>query len=301
MYMKIYIQLLLLIVPIISLGQSFDYFPSSTTGEIITHTNYTLSYSERHEQAEWVAYELTKEEVTGSVSRTDNFRSDPLCKDGSAMLIDYKGSGYDRGHLAPAADMKMNYISMSESFYLSNMSPQSPSFNRGAWKSLESAFRNWAVSKGQIYIITGGVLVGGLPFIGTNEVSIPNYYYKIALYFDGENTETIAFLMPNIKCGELSQYIVSIDEIEEQTGIDFFPSLEDGLENELEKASGIGEWVISSKPSYKSTTISTNDNSTSPGASSNLIGKSVQCSGTTKSGNRCKRKTTSTVGRCYQH
>ena len=124
-------------------SQEIDYLPTSTTGQIIEHTHYTLSYSEQHEQAEWVAYELTASEVNGSYDRTDNFRRDPEVETGSASLADFKGSGYDRGHLAPAGDMSFSLTAMSESFYLSNMTPQETGFNRGIWRQLESQVRDW--------------------------------------------------------------------------------------------------------------------------------------------------------------
>ena len=110
-----------------------------------------------------VAYELTAQEVQGIVSRSDDFRADPEIITGSAALVDYRGSGYDRGHLAPAADMKWSEEAMSESFYMSNMSPQAPGFNRGIWKSLESRVRSWAVENGTVYVVTGGILSPGLP------------------------------------------------------------------------------------------------------------------------------------------
>ncbi len=108
-----------------------DLLPTSTTGQIVEHTYFTLSYSEDHEQAEWVYYELTPMLINGTQARTDNFRPDPKVSTVSAQLSDYKGSGYDRGHLCPAGDMKLNKTAMSETFYLSNMSPQEASFNRG--------------------------------------------------------------------------------------------------------------------------------------------------------------------------
>ena len=121
----------------------FNYLPSQqSNGQIVHHANYTLQYNEEHEQASWVAYRLTSHHLQNpSTKRKDNFRSDPKVKTGSATLSDYKGSGYDRGHLAPAADFKWSSTAMSESFYMSNMSPQVPGFNRGIWKKLESKIR----------------------------------------------------------------------------------------------------------------------------------------------------------------
>jgi endonuclease G len=113
-----------------------------SSGEIIKHSYYTLAYSEENEQAYWVYYVLTPEEINGTQTRTDDFRPDPAVSTGSASLADYSGSGYDRGHLCPAADMKLNKTSMSETFYLSNMSPQLAGFNRGIWSTVEDQVRN---------------------------------------------------------------------------------------------------------------------------------------------------------------
>ena len=119
--------------------------PAPVAGEQqISHLGYTLSYNEKHEQASWVAYELTAGELRGTIARTDNFKADASVTTGSASLADYRGSGFDRGHLAPAADMKWSREVMSESFFMSNMSPQEPGFNRGIWKKLEGKVRDWA-------------------------------------------------------------------------------------------------------------------------------------------------------------
>jgi endonuclease G len=266
------------------LCQDTTYLPTSTTGDVYFHSNYSLSYSESHEQAEWVYYKLTRNMVMGSNSRTNNFRVDPIVKTGSANLSDYKGSGYDRGHLAPAADMKHSYKAMSESFYLSNMSPQDPSFNRGAWKKLESITRNWAKEKGFIYIATGPILNSIRGSIG-NGVSVPNYYYKIAFY--PKDLQMIAFIMPNRKVGgQLKEYAATVNEVEQRTNIDFFHSLPDSIENKLESKINITYWTF--------TTATFN--------SSSLSSTSVQCKGIAKStGNRCKNKTKNENGYCYIH
>jgi endonuclease G, mitochondrial len=123
------ILILIFSIPFASTAQ--ELLPISTTGQIIKHTYFTLSYSEKDEQAEWIYYELTPALIRGNQSRTDDYRPDSSFTTVSAQIEDYRGSGYDRGHLCPAADMKLNLTSMSESFYLSNTSPQEKDYNAG--------------------------------------------------------------------------------------------------------------------------------------------------------------------------
>ena len=180
-----------------SFSQCDNLLPTSTTGAIIHHTYYCLSYDEAHEQAEWVYYELIPGMITGSIERTDNFRPDPNVSTGSAELIDYKGSGYDRGHLAPAGDMKSSRTAMSNSFYMSNMSPQEPSFNRGIWKTLEATVRTWAISSGKVYVATGPVFQNNKGSIGTNQVTVPGHYYKVV--YDPSEEKMIGLVLPHEK------------------------------------------------------------------------------------------------------
>ena len=238
---------------------------------------------------------LTKKDIkinlnSKQIQRSNDFESDPNVRTGSATDRDYKGSGYDRGHLAPAADMSSSANTMQESFYYSNMSPQDPSFNRGIWKKLEELVRDWAVDYKSVYVVTGPVLSDGLPTIGPNQVSVPKYYYKVILDHH-EHPKAIAFILPNQGSKEsLTRYVVSIDELEKITGIDFFPGLVDKEENALEKEVCIACWSW--------TTSSTGSRSHH---SSNNVGTSSQCMGTTKKGARCKRMTKDASGYCYQH
>lgn len=226
--------------------KSDDIQPTNTSleplskGEIIKHTYYTLAYSEADEQAYWVYYHLTPELINGTQTRTDDFRADPLVSTGSASLDDYKGSGYDRGHLCPAADMTLNKTSMSESFYLSNMSPQNPSFNRGIWSKLEVRVRQWVGEYGDLYVVSAGVLTDKLGAIGTDEVTVPKSYYKV-IY--SEKNGMIALILPNQgSTTGLDQFVVSVDEVERQTGIDFFSGLDDRIENQMESTVNTGSW-----------------------------------------------------------
>ena len=213
---------------------------------IIHHTGHILSYNETHEQANWVAYELNLKEVNSTFKRTNDFRPDPMVKTGSASLADYKGSGYDRGHLAPAADMKWSLKAMSESFYMSNMSPQRPSFNRDIWKRLEEQVRKWAVNNKSVYIATGGVLTSGLIKIGPNQVSVPEKFYKVILDYQEPELKGIGFILPNKDSQEpLENYAITIDKVESMTGIDFFHKLPNEIEEEIESEVNLSRWNFS--------------------------------------------------------
>jgi len=221
---------------------SQEYFPKSN-GELIKHTFYSLSYAEDHEQAEWVHYKITPLMLKGNVKRTNYFKIDRKVSTGSANTKDYLKSGYDRGHLAPAADMKLSKLSMSESFYMSNVSPQKHSFNAGAWLKLEKLVRAWAKIS-ELYITTGGVLNSKyLKTIGNNNVSVPEEFYKII--YDPRNQKIIAFLMANEKLDlPIEKYIVTVDEIESLTGIDFYHQLDDELEEKMESTILKRQWFF---------------------------------------------------------
>jgi endonuclease G, mitochondrial len=220
----------------------------SPDDQVIHHSAYVLKYNERYEQAEWVVYRITDEYLLGAVERTDNFRTDKTIKTGSASLTDYKGSGFDRGHLAPAAAMKWSALAMSESFLMSNMSPQRPGFNRGIWKSLEGIVRGWADENDEIYVVTGPVLRGNLPTIGPNEVAVPEFFYKVILDYRKPELKGIGFILPNQSSkSALRTFAVSIDSVERFTGIDFFPVLEDSIEEGIESVLMMGEWGFQGK------------------------------------------------------
>ncbi len=258
---------------------------------IITHAGYSLLYSELHEQATWVAYKLTRAETKKMASRTNKFIPDPLVTTYSANNRDYAGSGYDRGHLAPAGDMGWSAITMAESFYYSNMSPQVPAFNRGIWKRLEELVRTWAIENDAVYVVTGPVLTVGLSGIGPNDVSVPKYFYKVILDYTMPDIKGIGFILPNAGSGDaLQNYAVTIDSVEKLTGIDFYPALPDGQEKQIESSLCIPCW------SWR--------HITSPRAKVVAHQKSsgfVQCKGTTKAGIRCKNKTSNPTGYCYLH
>lgn len=225
------------------------YLPTSTTNQIIHHDYFSLSYSEEHEQAEWVAYTLTRERLDMPWNeREDEFIPDEQISSGSAESDDYRNSGYDRGHLVPAADLAFSVEAMRESFLMSNISPQARDFNTGIWRELEENTRSWAKKYKKLYVVTGPVLTEAVKgSVGDNEVSIPSYYYKVLLDVSEPGKKGIAFLLPNqISYEPLYEYAISIDEIEALTGIDFFPNLmTDRLEEQLESDFNLDLWEFS--------------------------------------------------------
>ena len=221
-------------------------FVKSVKSQIIGHLGYTVSYNEQRRNPNWVAYELTAKEVAGQESRGDDFVKDPQVIGRQADDSDYRNSGWDRGHLAPAADMKWSPEAMAESFYMSNISPQNNNLNRGVWKQIEEKVRDIAVEYGSVIVVTGPVFTTkkGLGSIGKNRVLIPNAFYKVLLVDNG-GYETIGFYCENIAGKKaLSSYVMSVDQIEEITGIDFFPALPDDVENVVESRYDLKVWRI---------------------------------------------------------
>lgn len=213
-----------------------DFFPYDKTNQLLQYTNLNIGYSEHHEQALWVCYLLTKNQLENPVCKRSNyFVKDPNVYSKSAVLNDYYKSGYDRGHLAPAADMLWSENAMKESFYMSNISPQNPGFNRGAWKKLEGRIRKTAALEDSLVIITGPVLHDSLETIGENKVSIPKYYYKIVIDISAPHLGSVAFLMPNRNSKlDLDFFYLSMDSLESVVGLDFQYALPDDLEQQLE-------------------------------------------------------------------
>ncbi len=191
---------------------------------VLSHAGFALLYDDAYRQARWVAYELTRDETSGRFKRTDRFMPDPLASQGTASDADYLRSGYDRGHLAPAADMGWSEVAIAESFYYSNISPQTPGFNRGIWKRLEERVRDWAIEYDAVYVVTGPVLTPGAPVIGPDRVAVPAYFFKVLLDFRGQSVKGIGFILPNASSSlPLTHFAVPIDSVERVTGIDFFP------------------------------------------------------------------------------
>ena len=207
--------------------------------EIHGYSGFSLCFRNSYKDAEWVSYTLTQEKLIKNARRTNKFIEDKNISTGSAKLSDYKASGYDRGHLAPAADMAWSEQSENESFLMSNMTPQVPQFNRGIWKELEAQVRKYAQSLEFLIVVTGPVLEKQpeeYSTIGQSKVCVPEYFYKVLLAKDkGGNWQSIGFIIPNEKSEQdIFSYKVCVNEVEERCGIDFFSALDDFIEEEVE-------------------------------------------------------------------
>lgn len=205
-------------------------------GTIISHLGYTLSYNHQTLTPNWVAYELTSEEANGQVPRNNCYAEDPDIKGRQATLDDYRGSGWDRGHLAPAADMKWSQQAMDESFFLSNMCPQNQTFNGGSWETTEKMARRIAKQYGKVYVVCGPVYTDNqFGTIGPNKVAIPDAFFKAFLIEVNGTYSTIGFLMQNIPDHQdLKASSMTIDELEELIHLDLFHNLDDAIETEVE-------------------------------------------------------------------
>jgi endonuclease G len=222
--------------------------PESTTSrpkQIITHAGYTVSYNPEWHIPNWVSYELTRDETEGKLDRSDDFEVDPKVKGVCPSNEDYKRSGYDRGHMAPAADMKWNSTAMKECFYYSNMCPQKHSLNAGRWKTLEEKARDWAQEDSAIVIVCGPIVDKGYNTIGKARVAVPQRFFKVILAPFLKKPRAIGFIMKNEKEElPLSSYVVSVDRVEKITGLDFFSALPDDVENSIESSTSTYGWNL---------------------------------------------------------
>lgn len=271
---------------VIIYGQEFNYLPHSSNDNIIRHKYYTLSFVSKYRQAEWVAYKLTKEMAEKAGERSNKFTPDPLLPDETNENSAYKNSGYDKGHLCPAADMSWSQEAMDETFYYSNISPQQPGFNRNIWKKLEEYVRTWAKEDSIIYVVTGGVLTDNLETIGAKvKIPVPDYFYKVIYHPSTTDPQGIAFIMANKKLDKpVSYYAVSIDSVESLTHIDFFPNLPDKIENKVEKKINLAKWNLENSGETEKTTIA-----------------KKRCVAITQNGKRCKRTALPGCNYCKQH
>ena len=216
--------------------------PSGMKNVVCQYSGFTSYFNPDTHIPNCVAYEIIESETTGDEPRKKSFEADHTI-DGCAESSDYRNSGYDRGHMAPAADMKWSKEAMEESFLMTNICPQVKSLNSGIWHRLEQRVREWAARDSSIIVVCGPIFTPGKPVeqIGEIGVAVPHRFFK-ALYAPGRNIG-IAFIFDNDKVkGELRKYAVTIDSVERETGLDLFYNLPDDIENEVENQCNYKLW-----------------------------------------------------------
>lgn len=214
--------------------------------QVLVRAGYTTSYNNKTKNANWVAWHLTSDHTSGRWSRDGiPYMVDMDVKGGRQELEDWYGHSLpiDHGHLCPAGDCKWSKDAMEQSFLLTNMCPQNSNLNRGDWEELESRCRGWAKHYGEVYIVCGPIFYNqNYKTIGDNNVGVPDAFYKVVLRI-GKKPQALGFIYPNDGTHhKMSYYVLSVDEVENRTGIDFFYNLPDDIENEIEANSNLSRW-----------------------------------------------------------
>ena len=216
--------------------------------KILRRRGYTVSYNRRLNLPNWVAWELDRDKLVERESRSDKFLPDPDLPPAEAVTTDdYKGCGYDRGHMCPAGDNRWHWRAMQESFYMTNICPQNHNLNRGDWKELEEACREWARRDGSLYIVCGPILYRQKHKVIGREhrVTVPEAFFKVLLSTAGGRPKAIGFIYKNTAGNHpLDSYVNTIDQVERITGIDFFPGLPDEVERRVEASCNLSLWPM---------------------------------------------------------
>jgi len=233
--------------PLDKCQEYLKYGIPSAEGDLLCRKGYALVHNPDRKTPDWVAEHLTPENASARMDRKNYFQPDPDLPPGRrAELADYKNSGYDRGNMAPPGDMRWDLEAYKQSFYLSNVAPQvGRHMNRGIWAQLEEKVREWAKKRGELYVYTGPIYdeqLDAIETIGENDVAIPSHFYKII--FDPAAKEAIAFMMPNdeLRTGDLPNYIVSVDVVEAETGLDFLSKFDAAEQTRIESKKAAGLW-----------------------------------------------------------
>lgn len=211
--------------------------------ETIEYEGFTVSFNAQAHIPNYVVWELTATEADADGKRISDFQADERI-DGCPTIDDYRRSGYDRGHMAPAADMKWSEKAMADCHYLTNIAPQAKALNSGAWNTLEANCREWARRDSAIIVICGPVLSDKIVrHIGKTEVSVPERFFKVVLAPYASPPRGIGFIMPNARVvGGVQAAAVTIDEVEAVTGYDFFSALPDDIETVVESQCNYPLW-----------------------------------------------------------
>lgn len=215
---------------------------------VLKRMGYVTSYNKHWKLPNWVAWKIDKSRLKKNESRTNEFLPDPDLRTSEAVTTnDYKGSGFDRGHMCPAADNRYHWKAMQESFYMTNICPQDRKLNSGDWNDLEEMCRFWAEKEGSLYVVCGPIVKSKNPqTIGRKQkVVVPDAFFKVILSTAGKQPRAVGFVFENKNTRQhLGKYARSVDEIEAMTGINFFPALPDEVEVMVEKQYNLRSWGL---------------------------------------------------------
>jgi len=244
------VLLLLTLTPLAALSSPENPEPELPDRSLLLkNTAYSASYNAAYKQSDWIFYALGKNELQSCAKRSNSFRVDPrVPSEQAAQLADYKGSGFDRGHLTPAGDNRWSAAAMSESFLLSNVSPQPSRFNGGIWAKLEGLVRAWAKNMGGLWVTTGPLLENALPTIGDGRVAVPKQFYKVLATMENGDFRAVAFLLPTDASGDLGKYAMTVNQLENITGLDFLVEME--REEESESKIDLERWDLKARFEY---------------------------------------------------
>lgn len=225
--------------------------PKNVKSQIKEYEGFTTSFNSETRNPNYSAWELLESETEGAARRSNKFWQDADLS-GCPDKTDYSGSGYDRGHLCPAADQKWTPKAMLDCFSMANMCPQWPSLNSGAWNTLEQKCRSWAKRDSALIIVAGPIFErSNKKYLNRSDIRIPDAFFKVILAPYLKEPRAIGFIYPNYTSpGNMNNYAMSIDDVEKETGYDFFSALPDALENRLESNFNLKEWntAVSGRP-----------------------------------------------------
>ena len=224
------------------------HYASDNYGD--TRLNFSLEYNYASRHSRWVAFTFYDKTAESNTSRSNAWSYDPQLIEYTNNETDYRGSGYDRGHIMASADRLYSRTANEQTFYYSNITPQVGSFNSGIWLELEGAVRGWGKNnsfRDTLYVVKGGTIREDqvLHTIGKSEIVVPKYNYMAVLSKKGDNYKSIGFWFENRYYPQpyiLENHAVSIRELEELTGIDFFHNLPDEIEEVVETRKRTSDW-----------------------------------------------------------
>jgi endonuclease G len=227
-----------------SLNYESVMFPRGLSDKVVKYKGYTAHFNKDLHIPNCVTYEITANETRGKRERSGNFERDESVT-GCPNWWDYRDSGYDRGHMAPAGDMKWDEQAMNETFYLTNVCPQDAALNAGMWNDIEIKVREWARRDKSLIVVTGPIMGKNQETIGQDiDIAVPEAFFKVILSPNTTPKKAIAFICPNRSCGGTMQsYAVSVDEVEKRTGMNFFNALPDEIENRIEATCNLNQWL----------------------------------------------------------